>query len=648
LVVLLVRHTQNSAVPQPTWQPLHTLEGPSGHRGDVLSVAFGDVDGQIVLATGGDDGTVRLWDPRDGQSLRAIELPNAHQADPDEVVSVVFGQVDGQTVLVTASVLSRNLVTGGREPSLVRLWDPRDGRLLRTLEHPNVSTGVISVAFGQVDGQTVLATGDSSGTRLWDPRDGQLLHTLGSEQHVSSVAFGQVDGQSVLASGVGDQYSYRNDVRQCGSVRLWDPRDGQLLRTLESDRNRVSVMALGQVDGQTVLATGSGDGPVRLWDPRDGQLLHTLEGHPHPTSVRFVQIDEQTVLVTLSGNCSYKSDDCHVMARLWDPRDGRLLHAFEHQGGMGALIFGQVGQQVIMADSDLCPDGGCPAMVRLWDLRDGQLLHTLEGHHDTVGRLVFVQVDGQTVLASGSEDGTVRLWDPHDGQLLHTLENDEVVQDLISVQVDGQTVLAVRTRDGTVRLWDPHDGQLLQILRSDSGRLAEMVVEQVDGQTIMATSSDCGPSDDTCHAMVQVWDLRDGQLLRTLEVHQEPVKLAFVQVDGQTVLTAVTDYDTVVLWDPIDGQLLHTLTQPSWVSGGTVTSAQVDGQTLLAAGHWDGAVRVLDPRDGRLLHTLEGHQGSVDDLIFVQVDGKAVLISSFEDGTVQVWAWTDAEPTTPS
>jgi hypothetical protein len=78
------------------------------------------------------------------------------------------------------------------------------------------------------------------------------------------VAFA-ADGQ-VLASASGDQ-----------TVKLWDPRSGQELRTLRGHTGIVTRVA-SDGDGQ-VLASASNDQTVKLWDARTGQELRTLRGH---------------------------------------------------------------------------------------------------------------------------------------------------------------------------------------------------------------------------------------------------------------------------------------------------------------------------------------------------------------------------------
>jgi WD40 repeat protein len=127
---------------------------------------------------------VRLWDPSSGKERRRLE---------------------GHTAQVTAVDFSPEgylLATGGWDES-IRLWNIAKGRefrqLIKKTEEKSVSM-LFSVAFSP-DGKRLAAGGWDQSIQLWDAVQGTLSHLLvGHTDHVLSLAFAP-DGRWLASGG---------------------------------------------------------------------------------------------------------------------------------------------------------------------------------------------------------------------------------------------------------------------------------------------------------------------------------------------------------------------------------------------------------------------------------------------------------------
>jgi WD40 repeat protein len=188
------------------------------------------------LAAGDGDGNLLIWNLASGLSA----LPTLRLDNPPTVLSISF------------SPDAKTLATGSGF-GLIRLWDISTGELLGEMQASSNSVRAIFSPDG-----SLLAAGSSGfqpdyAVRLWDPANGKIVRTFeGHTKDVKDLAFSP-DGR-LLASCDGD-----------GFTRLWDVASGQALQILEQEWPLDSVAF--RPDGQQ-LATGGFDGLVQLWGVR--------------------------------------------------------------------------------------------------------------------------------------------------------------------------------------------------------------------------------------------------------------------------------------------------------------------------------------------------------------------------------------------
>ncbi|CCM03336.1 uncharacterized protein FIBRA_05465 [Fibroporia radiculosa] len=225
--------TAPSRGPAPLARSLHTTL--KNHKGPVHVVRYAKGTAKYVL-TGGQDRTVRLWNPDLGTEIKTFA------AHGYEVLSVSVSHDNGK------------LASSGGDRS-VFLWDVMSGTTIRRIAG---HMGKIFVVEFNEDA-SVLASGTS-------PSATAARHSK------QTLSIGSYDS----------------------TVRLWDLRspNRQAIQVLDDARDSVQTLHVGP----TYVLTGSVDGHVRTYDLRMGELRSDLIGHP-VTSV-VPSKDGQTYLVT--------------------------------------------------------------------------------------------------------------------------------------------------------------------------------------------------------------------------------------------------------------------------------------------------------------------------------------------------------------
>jgi WD40 repeat protein len=241
-----------------------------GHTATVEAIAIGPKG--YILASGGADQSIRLWNLKTGQLLHRFL---GHQ-----------GAV--QTLAISPN--GRRLVSGSLDRTILA-WNLHCRALTdRFFSHSGSPyshrCGAVYGVSYSPDGRVIASASADTTIKLWNQRNGELLYHLNEHQdQVLCLTFPhskccltkeEIHPQlSLFASGAAD-----------GVIKLWQFSRLRSLYTLTG--HTACVRSLVFSPDCHLLVSGSDDMTVKLWNVQTGELLRTLNGHQH--GVRSVAI----------------------------------------------------------------------------------------------------------------------------------------------------------------------------------------------------------------------------------------------------------------------------------------------------------------------------------------------------------------------
>jgi serine/threonine protein kinase/WD40 repeat protein len=401
-----------------------------------------------LLATGGSDPRVQIWDVEARRRLSVLEAHVEH-------------------VTPASFHWGGNLLLSGSWDGTARLWQISPGRMLMRLpglgwlgfsREEGPWTGLSSPASGQVqlwrivpsqeyhtflntfregesmprDGEispdgTLLALGGTDGVRLWDVARGREIAWLRLDD-TTAVLFRE-DGRELVTCGSVDglrRWRIEPDAQSAGDLQLrlshpiplpFAPRRmakardertlavvgesaGQcvvldlvteLVRVAERPHLHAGFIALSP-DAQRVASSGWQSDRVKIWDGQSGEMLKELE--TGLMSLVFFTPDNRELIVARDKEfIFYDLNSLEVSRRI--PRETGLYP----------------GHVAFTADGKLMALEIAPGLIRLQDLTSGRTVANLEDPNGDYSTWLSFTPDGTHLVVVARYAGAIHRWD---------------------------------------------------------------------------------------------------------------------------------------------------------------------------------------------------------------------------------------------
>uniref|UniRef100_A0A0A9XPZ1 Target of rapamycin complex subunit lst8 n=1 Tax=Lygus hesperus TaxID=30085 RepID=A0A0A9XPZ1_LYGHE len=305
---------------------------------------------QLILATGGYDHTIKIWQVNSG------------------VCKLTLQHTDSQVNALSIAPDKRHLAAAGHQH--IRMYDITTTNPNPVTNFEGVNKNITAVGFAE-HGQWMYTGGEDHTARIWDIRTKNLqcsrIFQVGAT--VNTVCLHPNQTELI----VGDQ---------SGVIHVWDVRTDRNEQLIPESGASVQSVA---IDPDALVMTAiNNKGNCYVWslvcvtnEPTKLRPRHRIPAHPPAYGLKCTISPDSKFLATCSSDCTCK---------VWENENFTILHELKHETNRW------VWDCAFSADSKYLFTASSDHLARLWNLETGLVEREYSGHQKAITALAYSDV----------------------------------------------------------------------------------------------------------------------------------------------------------------------------------------------------------------------------------------------------------------
>lgn len=488
----------------------------SVHKGPVAKLAL-SLD-STMLATGGSDSTIRLWDLQHHTCLHKL-----------------IGVKGVISVLTFFKSIDTTYLFGAADDTVINVWNINSARVIMTLSgHYSTITSVVI----SHDGNYIVSSSRDKVIILWNFITGAQIHVIPLYESIEGLVllpkkFTLPGTDRKVSGGV-----YVATGGEKGIIRIWDA-----INVTELYVQQNSVIDSAKEDSGlaiTNLIFNEATNNFLVSSSEHNIIIHDLE--TFSCLNQFIGFSDEVLDVIIVGH-----ENSHIVVAT----NSSHMKMYKLNNMNSQLLRGHTDLVVSLASTPSNPylfaSSSKDNSVRVWLLENEVAYCVASGmlHNNSIGAVSISQLKANFVL-SGSQDTVLKKWKlpnnfNHNQTITLEMKGAKAAheKDINSISVSpNDKLLATASMDKTAKLWESKDLTLLGTLRGHKRGVWTASFSPSD-QVLLTTSAD---------TTLKIWSISDLSCLKTFEGHDSSVLKAYFLSNGLQIISSGGD-GLLKLWN---------------------------------------------------------------------------------------------------